>query len=57
MTSTAVDNASHSGSAFEIGCLTLRASLRTAFLYPAVNLEGRSVCPPRWTDITNRKTN
>jgi hypothetical protein len=57
MTSTAVDNAFYSSSTFKLGCLTLRTSRRTALHYIEVNLNGRNVCPPRWTDTINPETN
>lgn len=57
MTSTAVDNAFYSSSTFKFGCLTHRTSRRTALLYIEVTLEGRSVCPPRWTDSINPEIN
>ena len=57
MTSTAVDNAFCSSSTFKLGYLTLRTSQRTALPCIEVNLEARSVCPPRWTDTINPETN
>ncbi len=56
MTSTAVDNAPHSGSTIEFRSLTLRTSRPTVFLCLAVNLVARSVCPPRWTNAINGET-